>query len=175
MTDEMKDDELTGALARSVAALREEAPVRSEWRAALLARIDADRAGAAPAWRMRPALAIAAGLVLLIGGVAIGRYSRSPSVVPRPIAGTAASASIRFVYVAPGAANVSVVGDFNQWNPTAMPLRRLSDGTWIVDVPLGPGRYAYAFVVDGKIVVDPAAPRADGEFGANSILMVRGS
>jgi 1,4-alpha-glucan branching enzyme len=81
------------------------------------------------------------------------------------------------VFVAPSAGNVSVVGDFNQWNPSAIPLRRLSDGTWIADVPLAPGRYAYAFVVDGRLEPDPSAPRAaDGDFGvANSIIMIRGS
>jgi hypothetical protein len=175
MTDEMRDDELTGALARSIDVLREKAPVRADWRAALLARIEADRSQATPTWRMRPAFAIAAGIALLVVGAAVGRYSSSAPTVPQIAKGSPESANIRFVYVAPGAATVSVVGDFNQWNPTAMPLRRLSDGTWIVDVPLSPGRYAYAFVVDGKIVVDPAAPRADGEFGANSVLMVRGS
>ena len=56
-----------------------------------------------------------------------------------------------------------------------MPLHRLNDGTWIIDVPLVAGRYAYAFVVDGRIEVDPTAPRAGGDFGENSILMVRGS
>jgi hypothetical protein len=175
MTDEMRDDDLTGALARSVDVLREEAPVRTAWRAALLARIEADRGGTIPMWRMRPAWAIAAGLVLLMGGAVAGRYWRAPSTTQPVVAAPSTSANIRFVYVAPGAATVSVVGDFNQWNPTAMPLHRLSDGTWIVDVPLRAGRYAYAFMVDGKIVVDPAAPRADGEFGENSILMVRGS
>ena len=175
MSHEEQGDELTGALARSIHALREETPVRTEWRSELLARIEADRVGAARGWRMRPSFAIAAGLALLFGGMAVGRFSRAPSIASPVASDSSTSASVRFVYVAPGAATVSVVGDFNQWNPTAMPLRRLSDGTWIADVPLNPGRYAYAFVVDGKIVVDPAAPRADGEFGANSILMVRGS
>ena len=186
MTDEMRDDDdLTGALARSIDVLREEAPVRSAWRAELLARIEAEggsvggregeSARGREGYRVRPALAIAAGLALLLGGAVIGRYSRSPVTVQQVATAAATSANFRFVYVAPGAATVSVVGDFNQWNPTAMPLRRLGDGTWIVDVPLSPGRYAYAFMVDGRIVVDPAAPRAGGDFGENSILMVRGS
>jgi 1,4-alpha-glucan branching enzyme len=111
---------------------------------------------------------------LLVGGGAIGWSMRAPLPVTRSEV-AAPSANVRFVYVAPGATSVSLVGDFNQWNPTAKPLRRLGDGTWITDVPLPPGRYAYAFVVDGKVVVDPAAPRATGEFGENSVVMVRGS
>ena len=168
MTNESRDDELTGALARSVGSLREEIPVRPDWRAALLARIEHD--GARPAvWSVRPRLAIAAGIALLLAGAAVGRFTH-PASRETPVETT-----VRFVFVAPGAARVSVVGDFNQWNADAMPLRKLSDGTWVVDVPIDPGRYAYAFIVDGKIEVDPVAPRATGDFGENSILMVRGS
>ena len=173
MTDAGHEDELGAALERSAKALREPVPVRAEWRALLLERIEGEE-NERRAWRVRPAMAIAAGLLLLVAGGAIGRFSSSPRD-SSPVAGSSSAASVRFVYVAPAAATVSVVGDFNQWNPTAMPLRRLGDGTWIVDVPLGPGRYAYAFVVDGKIEVDPVAPRAEGEFGENSVLMVRGS
>ena len=175
MTDELRDDELDGALGKSIGMLREEPTVRPTWRSALLARIEAEGRDVRPVRRMRPAMAIAAGIALLMAGVAIGRYSRSVSSSAPAVASRPASASVRFVHVAPGAATVSLVGDFNQWNPSAIPLRRLGDGTWIVDVPLSPGRYAYAFVVDGRIVIDPAAPRADGEFGANSVLMVGGS
>ena len=168
MTDETHDDELSGILARSVESLREEVPVRSDWRAALLQRVESDRIEPRQ-WRMRPSMAVAAGIALLIAGATIGRLSVSSSVE------TKASGNVRFVFVAPGATRVSVVGDFNRWDANATPLRRLSDGTWIIDVPIDPGRYAYAFVVDGKIEVDPVAPRANGEFGENSILMVRGS
>jgi hypothetical protein len=168
MMDESRQDELTGALGRSVGSLREEVPVRPDWRAALLVRIENDRTRS-PLWRVRPSLAIAAGVALLIAGAAVGRFSR-PAIRETPV-----EATVRFVFVAPGAARVSVVGDFNQWNADAMPLRKLSDGTWVLDVPINPGRYAYAFVVDGKIEVDPVAPRATGDFGENSILMVRGS
>lgn len=174
MTDEAYEDELTGALARSLPMLREEIPVRPEWRASLLERVEADRLPSR-GWRIHPMVAAAAGIALLIGGAAIGRLSRLPSEPGVVQSSAGAVANVRFVLVAPGAVRVSVVGDFNQWNANAMPLRKLTDGTWIVDVPLGAGRYAYAFVVDGRIQVDPSAPRAEGEFGENSILMVRGS
>jgi hypothetical protein len=176
MSDDVRDDEISGALARSVASLREEPPVRAAWRADLLERIEREGRTSAR-WSMRPWFAIAAGIgLLLIGGLAgqLVKRPTSPGTVAtsRTIPGPA---TVRFVYVAPGAAKVSVVGDFNQWNPTAIPLRRLGDGTWIADVPLAPGQYAYAFVVDGKIEVDPSAPRARSDFGENSILMVRGT
>ena len=175
MTDETRD-ELSGVLARSVESLREEVAVRPAWRAQLLARIDGDRVRSTRL-QVRPSLAIAAGLALLVAGAAIGWVARpSPIATVSGVAASAPpSANVRFVFVSPRAARVSVVGDFNQWNPAAMPLHRLKDGTWIIDVPLVAGRYAYAFMVDGRIEVDPTAPRAGGDFGENSILMVRGS
>jgi hypothetical protein len=172
--DNRDDDQLSGPLARSIASLREPVPVREDWRAELLARVERDQRPAA-GWRLRPSLAIAAGIILILSGVIVGRAwpTRPPRTVSTAPAAT--TAKVRFVFVAPGAAHVSVVGDFNQWNAESMPLRRLGDGTWIVDVPLAPGQYAYAFVVDGKVVVDPTAPRAESDFGENSIVMVRGS
>lgn len=175
MSDDVRNDEISGALAMTVQSLREEPPVRAAWRAELLERIERE-GRRSPGWRMRPSVAIAAGIALLIiGGLAGQLVKRSPATAKVAAAPVARPATVRFVFVAPGAASVSVVGDFNQWNPTASPLHRLSDGTWIADVPLAQGQYAYAFVVDGKIEIDPSAPRARSDFGENSILMVRGT
>lgn len=174
MLRDEREEGIDGELARSIDVLRAEVPVRAQWRAELLSRIESEGGGRRAGWRVNPWLAIAAGIALLVGGGAIGWSMRAPLPVTRSEV-AAPSANVRFVYVAPGATSVSLVGDFNQWNPVAKPLRRLGDGTWITDVPLPPGRYAYAFVVDGKVVVDPAAPRATGEFGENSVVMVRGS
>jgi hypothetical protein len=82
---------------------------------------------------------------------------------------------VRFMIVAPRAADVAVVGDFNRWNPERTRLRPLADGrTWIADVPMQPGRHAYAFVIDGAVTGDPTAPRAgDDDFGQpNSVVVV---
>jgi 1,4-alpha-glucan branching enzyme len=49
------------------------------------------------------------------------------------------------------------------------------DGTWELVVPLGPGRYEYLFLVDGKFwELDPANPQrvADGAGGERSLLVV---
>ncbi len=71
---------------------------------------------------------------------------------------------VRFTLVAPNAVRVTLVGDFNAWNPRALPMRRVADGhTWEVEVSLTPGRYAYAFVVDGRLARDPSAPEGSGD------------
>ena len=85
--------------------------------------------------------------------------------------------TVKFVLIAPQAAQVALVGDFNGWNTTATPMSsRDADGQWTVFVALQPGRHVYSFLVDGShFVADPSAPIApDDGFGhRNSIVLVR--
>jgi 1,4-alpha-glucan branching enzyme len=97
-----------------------------------------------------------------------------------PAAGTAAALDeaprvVRFTLRAPGARRVAIVGDFNRWDPAATPLAAAA-GRWEVEVPLTPGRHAYAFVVDGRRwVLDPAAPsERDPDFGREHSVTVVG-
>lgn len=130
-------------------------------------------------WLIRPrtirlsplgALAIAAVLVAVV----LWRPDRSTRT---------AAASVRdfdFVVVAPRAATVSLVGDFNDWDAARTPMQRLRKGesVWTAVIPLTPGRYRYAFLVDGVTwLADPAAPTArDDEFGTpSSVVTVGGS
>jgi len=84
---------------------------------------------------------------------------------------------VKFVFVAPRASQVSVVGDFNGWNASTTPMVRTpNDSVWTVTLPLTTGRHVYSFVVDGSSWnADPAAPLApDDGFGhANSVRIVR--
>jgi hypothetical protein len=188
------------AVARAAMRLREEVPVRAAWREDLLTRVDAMGApgpltargssdDAEGRWTVRPWVAMAASVALVSGGTALG-VVLAGSTVPAgerpgatPVAAVGARpAVVRVMYVAAGARQVSIVGDFNGWDPAASPLRRLADGrTWIAELPLAPGRYTYSFYVDGTLAADPTAPRSpDDDFDrggerASSVLMVRGS
>lgn len=86
---------------------------------------------------------------------------------------------VQFVFVAPDASDVTLVGDFNDWSKSATPMHTIpGNGVWTVTVPLEPGRYRYAFVVDGSTWVrDPTAPPAvEDDFGQpNSVVTVRGT
>jgi hypothetical protein len=126
--------------------------------------------------------ALAAGLAgLMIGGssVYVAMSTAEPDIrVAAAAQFPARDVFVRFTLHAPGASTVAIVGDFNRWDPAAIPLRPSADGsTWEVEVPLAPGRYAYAFYVDGKLARDPAAPKVgDDDFGSpNSVVMVRGT
>ncbi|OLB19500.1 MAG: hypothetical protein AUH12_00255 [Gemmatimonadetes bacterium 13_2_20CM_69_8] len=91
-----------------------------------------------------------------------------------------ATRAFQFVVVAPRAARVALVGDFNDWDAARTPMRPSQRGgpVWTAVVPLSPGRYRYAFLVDGsRWLADPAAPAArDDEFGTpSSVVTVGGS
>ena len=119
------------------------------------------------------AAALAAGLAAVL---LIGRNGTGPELAP-PDA-VAAGAPVEFSIRAPGSSRVSIVGDFNDWDPGANPLTTRAGDVWATTIPLGPGRYNYAFVVDGVAwVPGDADPRALGEdFGTpTSVVMVPSS
>ncbi len=64
---------------------------------------------------------------------------------------------INFYCNAPEAAAVFITGDFNDWNPTALPMEKQYDGTWFAQVQLNHGHHHYLFLVDGKPMLDPRA------------------
>lgn len=84
-------------------------------------------------------------------------------------------ARVQFVLVAPQAHRVAVVGDFNDWDPTAAPLAATA-GVWSGEVDVPFGRHDYAFLLDGaQWVRDPGAPRAPAdEFGNGYSVIVVG-
>jgi RNA polymerase sigma-70 factor (ECF subfamily) len=83
----------------------------------------------------------------------------------------------RFVYADQSAHAVTVIGDFNHWDPTATPLTRAGTGTWAATLKLKPARYEYAFLVDGKHWVTDRATRATrDQFDAqSSVLSIAGA
>lgn len=63
-----------------------------------------------------------------------------------------------FVFDAPSdAKKVYLVGEFNQWNATAKPMKRAKDGTFRATVWLPRGQHQYKFLVDGRWMIDETA------------------
>ncbi len=53
---------------------------------------------------------------------------------------------------APRAKKVTIVGEFNNWNREATPLKRLKNGDWSVTLELQPGRqYRYRYLIDDSL------------------------
>lgn len=182
---EPDDDTLTDVTARVAASLKAAVRFDPALDARVMAQVTAlpvhrpgGSLGRVWSWLRRPrtfavsplaGLAAAAGIAAIVfvatrSGTATATGDRTP---------------VEFLLVAPRAASVMLVGDFNDWTASATPLRSAAaGGLWTVTVPLAPGRYRYAFVVDGKRwQPDPSAPPApDDEFGSPaSVVTVGGS
>ena len=65
--------------------------------------------------------------------------------------------AINFICHAPQAKAVSLVGDFNQWDAAAHPMKQTPDRAWLLNVELKHGHHRYAFLVDGVLTLDPHA------------------
>ncbi|MCG3137622.1 MAG: hypothetical protein HJJLKODD_01471 [Phycisphaerae bacterium] len=75
----------------------------------------------------------------------------------------------------PGAQEVLVAGDFNNWCPKDTPMTKQSgNGHFMTRLNLTKGRYSYRLVVDGRWTRDPYNPRIErNEFGEiNSVVEI---
>jgi 1,4-alpha-glucan branching enzyme len=62
---------------------------------------------------------------------------------------------IQFIIEAVNAKKVSLVGEFNNWNPDADPMQIDKNGKWAKTKMLSPGNIEYKFWVDGQWIQDP--------------------
>jgi len=137
---------------------------------------------------LRPAWALAALAVLLVGSGWLGARFATKARVSVPVASvpdaaspaaTATGSPVTFVLRAPGATRVSVAGDFNNWDAEATPMTHTGTGDlWILNLTLPRGVHRYSFVLDGsEWRPDPSAPlAADETFGGhNSVIVVNGA
>jgi 1,4-alpha-glucan branching enzyme len=70
---------------------------------------------------------------------------------------------------------VSVVGDFNDWDPFAHPMRKRSNGTRSVTVDMPGGCHTFRYLAsDGAFFDDPEADalEANGYGGTHSVVVV---
>ena len=167
------------------------APVRASdgFEARVMAAVRTPERSSVLAWVVRPrvlrlsplaGLAAAAGIalaVLSLDRVGFQREQPRVAAVPATVAASVDTVQlVQFMLVAPNAQTVSVVGDFNDWDPSATPLREAADaGVWTITVPLTAGRHQYVFMVNGtRWTPDPAAPLAvEDSFGMpNSVITV---
>ena len=61
---------------------------------------------------------------------------------------------VEFRIYKPYARFISLVGDFNHWNPENDLLKKGSDGIWRLKKQIPLGKYKYKFIIDGKWSVD---------------------
>ena len=135
-------------------------------------------------FRLTPWTALAAATLIFVVGLGAGALLRDRTRTRAPMVAASDSPSgarapgrvVEFVFVAPSASRVALVGEFNGWDAKATPMHAVSGrGTWSVSVPLAEGRHVYAFVVDDSTwVPDPQAPLSPEQWYGerNSVLVV---
>ena len=83
---------------------------------------------------------------------------------------------VTFSLLAKEAESVSVVGNFNEWNAEAAPLKKLKNGTFKTTLDLeSENSYEYKYVVDGQYINDESADAYawnDYAGGENSVVSV---
>ena len=82
---------------------------------------------------------------------------------------------VRFTLSAPEAGSVAITGSFNRWDPRGQALSGPDDrGVWSITLTLPPGRYEYAFIINGTTwTADPGSVAVDDGFGGqNSVIEV---
>ncbi|MDD3642799.1 MAG: isoamylase early set domain-containing protein [Candidatus Krumholzibacteria bacterium] len=102
------------------------------------------------------------------------RFGETPDISPAVMSDQPREVTFALEY--PGAREVSLIGEFNSWEPEAAPMRLLGGQMWRVNVCLPPGTYTYKFLVDRKLrIADPraAAVEPDGFGGLNSVITVK--
>ncbi len=111
-------------------------------------------------------------LVLVLGAVLLFHLSSAGPAGPQEN-----TVTVHLRLEAPSAQTVSVVGDWNQWDPEASVMRDTDeDGIWEIRLELEKDQvYQYQFIInDDRWVPDPQAPVQvdDGFGGTNSVLDV---
>lgn len=95
-----------------------------------------------PQLRLNMAMAAAFAVVIFLVGNMVGDFWGSPFGGQKDYQG------VTFVVAIPNANSVEVVGDFTGWQKQSM--TRDENGVWTLAFDLDPGRYEYAFVIDGQ-------------------------
>ena len=81
---------------------------------------------------------------------------------------------VTFNLHAPGAEEVNLAGSFNEWDPSARPLKCDKKGIWRTWLNLPPGQHEYLFIVNGQWQEDPRCEnRQENPYGSfNSVVQV---
>ena len=61
---------------------------------------------------------------------------------------------VEFVFPAPEGKDVYLAGEFNDWDPQALPMVQAGAGNWKAEIELFPGRYEFKPFMDGAWMED---------------------
>lgn len=73
----------------------------------------------------------------------------------------------------PHAEKVVLTGDFTNWSPTGIPLRRGWENDWHATLKLPPGEYQYRLIVDGQWKDhEEARMRVPNAYGSENCILI---
>jgi 1,4-alpha-glucan branching enzyme len=80
---------------------------------------------------------------------------------------------VEFRFFRRGVRSVTVVGDFDGWGKSGLPMSPVGDGWWMAQVRFDAGEYRFRYVADGTWFSDYAAQGLEmTKTGFNSILII---
>lgn len=80
---------------------------------------------------------------------------------------------VEFIFFRPGAGEVCLAGDFNNWRIGELPMIRTDDGHWVAQIRLPAGEFKFRYYADGQWFTDYAAFGVEpGQFGHDSVVRV---
>jgi 1,4-alpha-glucan branching enzyme len=81
--------------------------------------------------------------------------------------------TVTFRFFRPQAASAFLVGEFNGWHRSSLPMHRQADGWWRCALRLAPGCYQFRYLSDGEWFTDYAAFGVEyTPMGHNSVVKV---
>jgi len=82
-----------------------------------------------------------------------------PPIPVAPSTYDAPPGTLRFSFSADPGQQVTVAGNFNDWDPFMYELNEESPGEYVLTLPLPPGTYKYIFYYHGQKILDPHNPK----------------
>ena len=83
------------------------------------------------------------------------------------------SNNVEFEFFRPGASQVHLAGDFNDWREDSLPMTPVGNGYWTAKVRLPAGEFKFCYCADGEWFTDYAAFGVEpGRFGLDSVVRV---
>ncbi len=80
---------------------------------------------------------------------------------------------VEFRIYSPKARFISLVGDFNNWNPENDILKKGKDGVWRINKHIPSGSYLYRYIIDGLWVQDIYNPESASDISGDLCSVIR--
>ncbi len=80
---------------------------------------------------------------------------------------------VEFRIYRPKAKYISLVGDFNSWNPENDILKKGKDGVWSIKKHIPPGSYLYRYIIDGSWVQDIYNPESASDTSGDLCSVIK--